>query len=288
MSDVARWLTVLDRKQTFRDLAPALAVAATSDFRDAIAASVYRDTSAPGLGAKGHSAIERAIPGERISEMRAAIEALHREGIPPIFAYVYDAFWEPLAALHPLALRELGPYDVLADAWVFRVEPGKRGWRAHRGWAEYEGERTILNVWIALTDTTASTSCMHIVPLDRDPSYPSDLDRLDVPAGSVVALEAAAGTALVWDANALHWGGEMSPTAETPRMSLTFTLKKTSRRSRDDLPLDLGALDFRARLDLIAGEILKYASMEKVAPAIEEWAKLTTATRLAADMMKRR
>ena len=52
---------------------------------------------------------------------------------------------------------------------------------------------------------------------------------------------------------------------------------------------DERALGDAIRFDTPSGHVMEiYASMEKVAPAIEEWAKLTTATRLAADMMKRR
>jgi hypothetical protein len=287
MKDVGQWLSSLERRDFFRDLAPSLTVAETADFRHALATGRIEPVPPP-LGARGWSAVPDAIAPARAAAMRDAVDALHRAGLPAIFAYVYDAFWEPLTALHALAKNELGDYDVLADAWVFRVEPVKRGWRAHRGWAEYEGGRAMLNAWIALTDTTTATSCIHIVPLDRDPNYPSSLDRLDVPAGEVVALEARAGTALVWDANALHWGGEMDAGARAPRMSLTFTLRKRAPALAAMTALDMSTLDLRARLDLIAGEIVKYAHMESVDESIADWAKLTLSTRSAVEAMKHR
>ncbi len=261
----------------FRTLVPELAVAAQTRFD-----ATHREggpATAGAAGVKGYLARPGVVSTERARAMVRAVHALHAAGLPTVFAYVYDAFWEPLAEVRLLAEAELGPCDVLADVWAFRVEPSSRGWTAHRGLSEFEGDRVMLNVWLALTHATVDTSCMFIVPLDRDPAYPGELSSIRVPEGEAVALEALPGTALAWDANALHWGGEMSALATEPRVSATYTLRRSDRR-RADLPvLDLGALDFRRRLDLIAGELTKYAEMTKVAPAMLEWARLTLLTR---------
>lgn len=260
----------------FRDLAPDLNVGQRSDFTTKTAPEV---PAGEGCGTRGYLTLPGVIDGARAAAMSRGIEALHGAGLPGIFAYVYDELWEPIAALDATARAELGDYDVLSDAWAFRVAPGARGWSAHRGWHEHEGERTMLNVWVALTHATQDTSCMFVVPLDRDPSYPGNLESIAVPEGAAVALPALPGTALVWDANVLHWGGEMSASATSPRMSITYTLRKSSRR-RADLPfLDLRALDFRARLDLIAGELVKYGEKAGVTGALAEWARLTLLTR---------
>ena len=69
--------------------------------------------------------------------------------------------------------------------------------------------------------------------------------------------------------------GDISRDAETPRMSVTYTLRRSDRRRADYGTLDLSRLDLRARLDLIAGQLVKYIHMERVSDDLLEWAKLT-------------
>jgi hypothetical protein len=257
------------------DLAPGLTVARQTDFSTV--------TSPPGvagphceLGARGYGTLPDIIPSSALEPLRVAVTALVQAGLPPVFAHVYDELWEPLALLSRVASEELGAFDVLHDAWIFNVSPGKHGWKPHRGCHRFEGGRTMLNVWIALTPATRTRSCMYVVPLDRDPAYPSNLEAITIPKGQELPLEVPPGTACVWDANVLHWGGDIAEDAPEPRMSITYTLRKSSARRAEYPVLDLTRLDLRARLDMIASQLLKYRHMEEAPAHLMEWAKLTS------------
>ena len=273
-AETLRLLKHLDRPGTYAALAPELTVAGRTDFR-----SEALTGPACTLGTQGFGTLAGIISAEKLAPMRQAVAALAEAGLPPVFAHVYDELWEPLTSLRRIAHDELGAFDVLPDAWVFNVPPGARGWRPHRGSHTFEGGRTMLNVWIALTPATRTRSCMFVVPLDRDPAYPGNLGSCDIPGGAEIALEALPGTACVWDANVLHWGGEIVHDAPTSRMSVTYTLRRSNARGADHGVLDLSRLDLRARLDLIAQQLVKYAHMERVSDDLMEWAKLTLLAR---------
>jgi hypothetical protein len=266
----------LETPAAWEALAPGLEVAARVDFRVAEEAEGAARRAPPPGGVQRHDGL---VAPEVALAMRRAVLAVTDAGLPPVFAYVFDALWEPLSVLAPFANASLGPFDVLADVWAFRIEPGASGWPPHRGFVEDTPQCTTLNVWIALGRATRETSCMFAVPLDRDPSFPTDLASTRAPEGAEIALEVSAGDVLAWDARVLHWGGPMSETATEPRVSATFTLRSRACRLVGLPVLDLGALDLRARLDLVAGEIVKYQEHAKVAPDLLEWARLTLLTR---------
>lgn len=264
----------------FRRLAPGLAIGERTAFGSGALRAVAQSGA---MGPGGHVAWPDVVPGGRVGPMRAAIEALVAEGLPAVFAYVYDAFWEPLDALAGVAGAVLGPHEALADVWAWMVprEAGRRGWPPHRGLSTLErgegGRPLTLNVWIALADVGPDEACMWIVPLDQDPDYP---DHLDGRRGEdrAIALPARAGGALAWDANALHWGGPMTERARGPRVSFSYTLRAHpmtgAPRVVDPLPAPLG---FEARLDVVAAMIGTYAASEAAPPAVREWADVTRA-----------
>jgi hypothetical protein len=118
---------------------------------------------------------------------------------------------------------------------------------------------------------------MHVVPLSRDPHYPGDLHDLTLLEGLGVALEAAAGSALVWNANVAHWGGTCDPSFEDPRISLSFTAQRRAVHV-NDTPAMRPPLSFEERLDLIAEQFGTYGRLELTADRSEMcW----SATRLA-------
>lgn len=261
----------------FRALAPELLLGARTSFGAAAATAEAR----PGaMGPGGHVAAAGIVAPARAAAMARAIDALADAGLPPLFAYVYDAFWEPLDALAEPMGAVLGPHEALADVWAWRVpaEPGRAGWSAHRGLDRLErgegGRPVTLNVWIPLGDVGPDDGCMWIVPLDQDPDYPDNLTgRAGAPRA--IPLPAAAGTALAWDANALHWGGPMTERARGPRRSFSYTLRALGApRVAGPLP---ARLDHQARLDLVADMIAVYDASERAAEPIRAWAELTRA-----------
>ena len=231
------------------------------------------------LEREGWSAIPGAV--EDAAALAADVTRIVSLGLPAVFVYACEGVWEIGTRIADGASAALGArYELIADAWAIHVEPGSAGWPAHRG--SYElSERAhpdSINVWLALTDVGERDACMHVVPLDRDPAYPNDLRSHD--ARDARALPVAAGTALVWNANVLHWGG---PNEGRTRMSVTYTLRRGGEA------LQLERLDLRARLDLIAEQVLVYGDLDRsITQEIREWAQLTCGMTAVAMSRKER
>ncbi|HEY8078489.1 MAG TPA: hypothetical protein VIF62_30375, partial [Labilithrix sp.] len=113
---------------------------------------------------------------------------------------------------------------------------------------------------------------------DEDPHYPIDLERVDAPIERTRAVPVAAGTAVLWNANVLHWGGRCSARAVGPRYSCTFTLCREDSLARLGLrAVDPLALDFRARIELIAEQIVVYGDAQPdVSAEVRAWARLVS------------
>jgi hypothetical protein len=238
---------------------------------------------AEAIRTSGWSALEAVLAPSETRPLIEAIDALGEEGVPPLFVYAFEATWEVGARIaRTLSAALCAPYVVLADAWAFRVAPGPdhAGWSPHRGTYELASDRSApdsLNVWVALTDATVDNACMHLVPLDDDPGYPSDL-RSHAAAERARPLPVPAGTALFWNANVLHSGGRSSARARAPRISLTFTLRRADHvRVRPETPaFDEVGGDLRARLDVIAAQIRVYGELERTLPDVfKRWANVT-------------
>lgn len=237
------------------------------------------------LATEGVARIEGLLSPPRAAAMSACLEAIAALGLPGVFAYTLDAFWEPLDRLVPLVEAALGPVDVLADAWAWHIPPGpgRAGWPPHRGVYENvrgdDGRPGFVNVWVALAPVTRETACMHVVPFSKDPGYPDALTREPLATEGAVAYEMAGGEALLWDAASIHWGGPMLPGAPHARTSFSYTLRAKSLRGSTALGdfetvADWRALRLADRLDLVAQQLIGYGHMDpELAPAVTEWAR---------------
>ena len=207
------------------------------------------------------------------------IATLCSSGLHPTFVYVYDEAWRVLDCLRPLLSPVLGGgFDVLADVWAWHIDPKTdcSGWPIHRGWYDDvrgpDGVPCLLNVWVALTDATERNACMHVVPLSSDPHYPGDLHNLASLENLAVALPIRAASALVWNANAAHWGGGCDPSFHEARISMSFTVRRRGSPP-DGLPCLRLPLTFRQRLDLIAEQFETYGERELPPERLEmRWA----------------
>jgi hypothetical protein len=210
--------------------------------------------------------------------MAEVVRGLSREGLSPVFAFLYDEFWLPFFRLDGLFRELLGVYAMLPDFWVWNVDPkkGEAGWTPHRdkGAATLlpDGKPKSITCWIPLTDATPLNSCMYIVPARSDPTYGTAREgewRFDLP--SVRALPAKPGDVLVWNQAVLHWGSKTAPHATDTRVSMAVEFQRA-----DVPPLNppllkpATLLPFDARLKLIARQILQYRHMYKVAPDLEQ------------------
>jgi hypothetical protein len=283
-------LSKLDSPALWAALAPALSIASPALQRGASERDFGGERAR--LLDEGVALLGGVLSSGEAGVLASAVGALSDAGIPPVFLLVYEEAWAIARRLVPAARALIGPAELLADFWAWQVPPGHAGWPPHRGWYELvrnAGEPPkLLNVWVALTDVDANGACMMIVPLCEDPNYPSSLDRHDASLQSARALPAEAGTALAWDANALHWSARSSSRAPS-RMSVSFTFRTLGGPAPETHAIDLKAhQDLRARLDLIAEQIVRYEDREASIPEpLREWARVNSALRARSVIARR-
>jgi hypothetical protein len=272
------------------EMAPGLRVTSGVAVRDEPRASATEDArEGVALRGEGFAALHGiAEPGVCAALVRA-VEALRARELPATFLYAFDEAWAIGQTVNARISAMLGhDYSLIEDIWAWHIAPGSgRGWPAHRGVSHVSLDRSapeIINVWVALTDVTTERACMHAIPLDDDPGYPDGLADLDAPLEAVRAMPAAAGDALFWNANVLHWGGRCAARAIGPRVSCSFTLCRADAATKfpDLIPLaPLGELDLAARMNAVARMLLLYGEAERgdVRGVVREWASLTHALR---------
>lgn len=231
----------------------------------------------------GWSRIERIVPAATSEALVSALQSLQNARIPTPCVFVFDEAWDVASGLaHTFAaVLDVEVARVLPDVWAWLVpaDAGARGWAPHRGVTmdvrDARGGPTLINAWVALSDVSIESACIHVVPLADDPFFPNALDRIDVDASLALPLPVSRGSLLAWNANVLHWGGEMKPGAP-PRASLSFSIR-TNPSPHDFAPENPPPFD--ARVDLVADMLLTYAPTAGVSGAWLEWARLWSGMR---------
>lgn len=224
------------------------------------------------------------VPTPDCERLVGAIERLRAARLPLVAVYAFDEAWAIAEALQDRIGSILGTrYDLIEDLWAFRVPPGETGWKPHRGVYERldRSRPEYLNTWIALTEASLERACMTFVPLDDDPGYAGgSLHDVTHDVSRSLPAPVGRGTALVWNANTLHWGGACSPTAVGPRFSITFTFRRADTAARSDLGavriVKPGSFAPWERLDAIAHQLLTYGDGDLyVTEAARAWARAT-------------
>jgi hypothetical protein len=215
--------------------------------------------------------------GLDLAGLAQTVSALVADGIPPVFAFVYDEFWAPFHALDALYGGILGRYGMLPDFWVWHVDPrqGDSGWKPHRdkgrGALRPDGSPLSLSTWIPLSDATPLNSCMYVVPADCDTTYGTEREaEWTFELGAIRALPATPGDVLVWNQALLHWGSRGSWREDKPRISISLEMQ-TAEVPPFNRPFTPSGklLPFELRLSLIGKQILQYRHMYRFDPAIE-------------------
>jgi hypothetical protein len=269
-----------------RALAPGLTIGGAA--HEAQHASTFEDdaTERVWLARDGYALLPLAAPDTALrAAIIGAIGRLIEDGLPAVFIYLVDEVWEIGERLRDRVSRMLGrTYLLNEDGWAWQVAPGERGWSAHRDDGELcdrEAPERV-NAWVALTDVTAERACMHVVPLDDDPSYPEKLQTKEIPFHAVRALPVSAGTCIVWNANVLHWGGACARRAPGPRVAISYTLVRDDAHEhfRKDA-LTGPRLAPLERVDVVASLIASYEGKAPtdVRPEVFAWAAATRALR---------
>jgi len=211
-----------------------------------------------------------------------AVSACVAMDIPPAFIFLFDETWACFRSLDPMLRRVLGPdYRVLPDFWTWHVDgaAGQAGWAPHRDKGRValaaNGAPLSLTVWAPLSDATPMTSCMYVLPANRDPVYATENERQwQINAASIRALPGRPGDYFCWNQAVLHWGSEASRFAPHPRLSMALEFQRGDIGAfNQPLIAPFAPLDLPTRLKLVAKQILQYRHMYPLAARFEALAQ---------------
>lgn len=221
------------------------------------------------------------LPAACIARLRVGVQRLHHRGIPAVFAFVYDDYWQIFRSLAPFLAAVLGDgYRALPDLWAWHVVPSNAaaGWVPHRDRAvptlQADNTPNSLTVWLPLTDATPLNGCMYVLPAPFDP----DLHRPGVSAKNefhfsgdqvqnIRALPATAGSLLAWNQSLVHWGGRASNLGTNPRCSIALQFQRGDVPPFEKPLLDPNVLpSFHDRIGLIGQLIAVFSGFVPFPP----------------------
>ena len=247
MSSQGKWERLLSQLpkagtlEFWRDLNPGLSISespfqvsqpATQPSKDLL--NQYRER----MIEEAYFQTEPTLPPEMVSAMRAAIESVKQAGLPAMFAFVYDIFYQGLTHFDAAFKAALGEnYRLVPNLAVYYIEATDegKGFAPHRD-AEYlnaldeQGLPTVMTVWITITEASPLSSCLYIVPKNRDPQYAQSIGDLSVTADAfawedVRALPTPPGVMSCWTQYLFHWGSRASRRAKDPRITYAVYLQ---------------------------------------------------------------
>ena len=190
------------------------------------------------MAGDGYFQTPSVLDVNELTKLRNIVQTLYANGLLPLFATVYDEFWQLVIKLRQCFKPVLGDaYRLTPDFWIFYIKQDINafGWTIHRDaifnreTINENGLPRLLTVWVPLTDVTTSDSCMYVVPRVYDEVYHkvrrgemarSNDAMLPIQLNQVRALPVKAGEILGWDATLLHWGSASSYWATSPRISI--------------------------------------------------------------------
>lgn len=224
----------------------------------------------PKMRKEGYFHFQNTIANTDYHTLRDTITQFQNDGILPIFAALYDEFWQLIQSLRPYCDTILGKeWAWLPDMWAWHVKAGSRGWAAHRDRVdpclETDGSPQSLTLWVPLTKATPNNGCIYLVPADWDEHYPYGAARSITDYQSIRALPAEPGDVLAWNQAVLHWGGRSADDNTEPRISVAIEAQKTTIEPFRDMLLHKDSIPtFNERKHLIGRQLLQYQHMYKL------------------------
>ena len=107
------WFARIESQRFFNELAPNLTIGQwTTWLHESKPDSGQTVRGAETFNRDGLFFVDDVIVRERCAAMADAVLALHAAGLPTLFAYVYDQFWEPLAVAARAAESLVGPTPI--------------------------------------------------------------------------------------------------------------------------------------------------------------------------------
>lgn len=220
---------------------------------------------------EGYFQTKPVIPQEITSQLSLGISRIFGLGIPSLFAFVYDEYWQLIDQFSQLLNPILGEkYKFIPDFWAWHIPKNDTaaGWGPHRdhqynrSTLREDGRPTLITMWIPLTDATPLNACMYVLPTHLDPNYPENIDIQTVgheQLQSIRALPARAGSVICWNSYVIHWGGRSSEWAPDPRISIGLYYQSQDTPLFDNLAMDIPChVPFEFRLGVIGRAVLMY------------------------------
>lgn len=229
-----------------------------------------------------------------LDEMCLCIENVKQAGYPPLFALVYDVFWQAMANFDSVIKNLLGNWLLIPNFWIYFIENNNEsaGFEPHTDATDpfvndylqkhrselFDDENMpkVITLWIALSQATPLNG-MYVVPIDRDPNYANRRQfainekylqsaerennisqEQQISLQNVRAIPTEAGTLSCWNPYVIHWGCRSSKFAEQPRISIAVYCQK------DDIPIiDDTAINFSSEIDFDTRLSIIYRGMER-------------------------
>lgn len=219
----------------------------------------------------GLTAVARRL-GESVKQLVAA-------DWPPVFIFLFDQAWDCFARLHYAIRSLLGNYRRLPNFWCWHIGPGQSGWKPHRDRGRSslskDGRPDSMTVWIPLAQANLGNSCIHVLPIQHDPTYGTDREWVfEIDAAKAVALEVEPGDFIGWNQSVVHWGSAAGPCLNGPRLSISVEFQKADVAPFESPTTSPDAeLDFRVRMWLVARQIVQYIHMEPRSPELLSFAE---------------
>jgi hypothetical protein len=114
------------------------------------------------------------------AELARGVALLVEYGWPATFILVFDQTWELVDEVSSLMKRTTGNENNL-DILAWHIDPreGETGFSPHRDrspddpTATFRADKTprYSSAWVALTEAHERNSCLHMIPMERDPGY---------------------------------------------------------------------------------------------------------------------
>ena len=201
-----------------------------------------------------------------IDRLADCFRKLHGEGIPEVFAFVYDEFWNLLLQMDPLLDDLLDDYLLLPAVWAWHVQhENQSAFKPHRDAilecdVDDDEHLDYLTIWIPLTDLNHRTSSISVFPASLDPDYGEGTKRISVEdLQDIRSLQAKRGSVMCWPPGLAHWGTKQTRFGE-PRMSVGYFVQKSDADVLVPPPLDLeNPLSLVQRLNIIGQQIIDYS-----------------------------
>jgi hypothetical protein len=260
------------RIEFWRELCPQLTIEGSGDLPQAIFPSV--ESLVEHICIEGYVNEPGVLPLNAIEALRIGIKRLHENGIPPVFGFVYDEFWQIFRSLAPFLTVVLGhDYRLMPAFWAWYVEPtdAAAGWIPHtdRPGANIPADNMpdSLTIWLPLTRATPLNGCLYILPMKWDENF----HRRNTQEGTetvlrgaqlqnIRALPAPPGSLLAWNQALFHWGGRASKMGTEPRCSISVEFQRGDRPPLAPPLIDPAEIPpFHSRLGLVGHMLLAYA-----------------------------